>query len=51
MVVNKAVVPQADAGSHEAWLEELERRRARGATGTTGTPLQEILDDIRGERC
>ncbi len=43
-------MPQADAGGREAWLQELERRRERGATGKPGTPLQEILDDIRGER-
>lgn len=50
VVVDEAAVPQADAGSREAWLRELERRRERGATGKPGTPLQEILDDIRGER-
>jgi hypothetical protein len=35
----------------ERWLQKLDRLRARGATGKTGAPLQEILDDIRAERC
>jgi hypothetical protein len=51
VVVNEAAAPQSDPDSREVWLKELELRRARGATEKTGTPLQEILDDIRGERC
>ena len=51
VVVDEAAAPQSEAGSRDAWLKELEIRRARGATGTAGTPLQEILDDMRGERC
>lgn len=50
VIVNEAGSPQPDAENREAWLKELERRRARGATGGTGTPLQDVLDDIRGER-
>lgn len=49
VVVYEAVAPAAETGSRDAWLEELARRRARGVTGRSGTPLQEILDDIRGE--
>jgi hypothetical protein len=49
VVVNEAGPPPSDAGSRQAWLNELERRRMRGKTGRPGTPLQEILDDIRGE--
>ncbi|MDB6004904.1 MAG: hypothetical protein JWR15_1891 [Prosthecobacter sp.] len=33
---------------HEAWLQKLSERRKRGVTGTTGTPLQQIMDDLRG---
>lgn len=51
VVVDEVVPAQHEASSREAWLKELERRRARGVTGKTGTPLQEIFDDIRGERC
>lgn len=40
---------QANAESRKAWLKELEERRARGMTGKSGTPMQEILDDIRGD--
>jgi hypothetical protein len=50
VVVDEVIAQDAEAESRDAWLEELERRRTRGATGKTGTPLQEILDDIRGER-
>ena len=35
----------------ERWLQKLDQLRHRGATGKTGVPLQEILDDIRAERC
>jgi len=35
----------------ERWLQKLDRLRTRGSTGKTGAPLQEILDDIRAERC
>ena len=45
--------PPATNGSQaqrERWLQKLDQLRARGATGKTGAPLQEILDDIRAER-
>jgi hypothetical protein len=32
----------------ESWLQKLEERRMRGMTGNAGTPLQVILDDLRG---
>lgn len=38
------------AASHRAWLERLRRIRERGVTGKTGTPLQQILDEIREDR-
>jgi hypothetical protein len=50
VIVDEVTAAQSEAASREAWLKELERRRARGSTGRTGTPLQEILDDMRGER-
>jgi hypothetical protein len=50
VIVNEATAPQTEAAGREVWLRELESRRARGLTGTPGTPLQEILDDMRGER-
>ena len=40
--------PQA---KRERWLQKLDRLRTRGSTGKTGAPLQEVLDDIRAERC
>ncbi|MDI1312019.1 hypothetical protein [Prosthecobacter sp.] len=31
-----------------AWLQRLVERRERGRTGQPGTPLQQIMDDLRG---
>jgi len=50
VVVHEAAPSQVESESRETWLKELESRRARGATGRTGMPLQELLDDIRSER-
>jgi hypothetical protein len=46
-------LPVADESQakRERWLQKLDRLRTRGSTGKTGAPLQEILDDIRAERC
>ncbi|MCX6879718.1 MAG: hypothetical protein NTW21_38830 [Verrucomicrobia bacterium] len=33
----------------EAWLQSLAERRERGRTGKTGTPLQQVMDDLRGD--
>ena len=33
------------------WLEELRQRRERSATGKTGTPMQQIWDELREDRC
>ncbi len=38
------------AADHRAWLARLEKIRERGATGKAGTPLQQILDEIREDR-
>lgn len=43
-----ALEPQPRA-AREAWLRRLEERRERGRTGKTGTPLQQIMDDLRGD--
>jgi hypothetical protein len=46
--------PPATEGSRaqrERRLQKLDRLRDHGSTGKTGVPLQEILDDIRAERC
>jgi hypothetical protein len=46
--------PPAMEGSRaqrELWLQKLDWLRNHGSTGKTGVPLQEILDDIRAERC
>ena len=33
----------------EVWLRKLAERRQRGVTGKAGTPLQQIMDDLRGD--
>ena len=42
--------PAKVSEDHQAWLRELEQRRARGFTGKTGAPLQQILDEMREDR-
>jgi hypothetical protein len=44
-------VSEGSRAQRERWLEKLDRLRNRGFTGKTGVSLQEILDDIRAERC
>jgi hypothetical protein len=44
-------VTDSSRAQRERWLQKLDRLRTRGSTGKTGAPLQEILDDIRAERC
>ena len=33
-----------------AWLQRLDRLRASVGTGKTGTPTEDILDDLRSDR-
>jgi hypothetical protein len=33
----------------DAWLQKLAERRRRGMTRKAGTPLQQILNDLRGD--
>ena len=47
----RPTITEGSRGQRERWLQKLDRLRNRGATGKTGVPLQEFLDDIRGERC
>jgi hypothetical protein len=41
----------ASRTQRERWMQKLDRLRTRGSIGKTAMPLQEILDDIRAERC
>lgn len=51
VVVDEAEPARAEtAADHRAWLARLEKIRARGVTGKVGTPLQQILDEIREDR-
>ena len=47
----RPTITEGSRAQRERWLQKLDRLRNRGATGKTGVSLQEILDDIRGERC
>ena len=47
----RPTITEGSRAQRERWLQKLDRLRNRGAIGKTGVPLQEILDDIRGERC
>jgi len=49
-LVTASVRPAESSNTRrEAWLQRLAERRRRGMTGRTGTPLQQIMDDLRGE--
>jgi hypothetical protein len=40
----------ADMQRRQRWLEELRQLRGRNATGRTGAPLQQVMDELRCER-
>lgn len=47
----RTVPANAPQTQRETWLQQLDRLRERGAAlAQRGTPLQEVLDDIRAER-
>lgn len=48
--VRAAANPQAATANRSQWLEELRQLREGVATGVHGTPLSEILDDLRADR-
>ena len=39
-----------DVEERRRWLDELRKVRERNATGKTGAPLQQVMDDLREER-
>lgn len=41
---------QGSAERRRMWLEELRQVRNQNVTGKTGTPLQQVMDDLREER-
>ena len=49
-LVNPAAVAQPDQ-SREEWLKRLAQVRSSVGTGKTGPSTEEILDDLRAERC
>ena len=38
----------ADSQRRRRWLAELRQVRERNATGRTGAPLQQVMDELRG---
>ena len=40
----------ADAEQRRRWLVELRQVRERNATGKTGAPLRQVMNDLREER-
>ena len=42
--------PKRPLEDRKEWLAELAAVRARGTTGTSGSPIQEIMDEIREDR-
>jgi hypothetical protein len=47
VVANPSPVTQPKE-RREAWLQRLAELREHGRTSTSGTPLQQIMDDLRG---
>ena len=41
--------PPPRQSRREVWLNKLAERRERSITGKLGTPLQQIMDDLRGD--
>lgn len=52
VVVDEVMAESAkdDCGDRRAWLDDLRQRRERNDTGKTGTPLQQVMDELREER-
>lgn len=42
--------PVAEVPDMEAWADRLENLHRKYSTGKAGTPLQQIMDDLRGDR-
>lgn len=45
-----SVTSDADVQRRQRWLEELRQLRERNATGRTGAPLQQVMDELRADR-
>ena len=45
-----AVAGDAEMPRRQSWLDELRQLRGLNATGRTGAPLQQVMDELRCER-
>ena len=49
--VSVTVAPPPDTNKRREWLNELSELRAKTHTGTRGMPLQQLVDELREDRC
>ncbi len=49
LVEQRPQAPPLRQVRRDVWLQKLAERRQRGMTGKAGTPLQRIMDELRGE--
>lgn len=49
LVEEKAEMAPQPSRLSDAWPQRLAERRQRGMTEKTGTPLQQIMNDLRGD--
>ena len=49
-LVKPSETSAAPGAQRSEWLQRLDRLRASVGTGKTGTPTEDILDDLRSER-
>ena len=45
-----SVTSDADVQRRRLWLDDLRQLRERNATGRTGAPLQQVMDELRADR-
>lgn len=48
LVEAKAPAASQRLSRRDTWLQKLADRRQRGVTGKSGTPISQLMDDLRG---
>lgn len=43
--------PDPGTNGRQQWLEDLSKLRAKTRTGNEGVPLQQLMDELREDRC
>ena len=51
--LSRSTVPTTteDSADRQNWLEELAKLRAQTHTGSLGVPAQQLMDELREDRC